>query len=210
MIITVRYPFKLRRISPCYNESMSSESAIKVLAFDFFGVICGEVAPIWFERYFLHEKASELKDLYMRAADTGRVSMEDTFHALAQLVNMSEDQVKNDWYELSVIDQEVLSRISELRDKYKIVLCSNAMSEFIRNILKKNAIEQLFDEIYISSEIHEAKPDVQYFRKVIEDLKVSPSAIMYFDDSLANVKAAKVLGLNAIHFRDIHTLDIIK
>lgn len=186
---------------------MSSKSPVKVLAFDFFGVICGEVAPIWFERYFLHEKATELKDLYMRDADTGRVSTEDTFRALAQLVNVSEDQIKNDWYELSVINQEVVSRIRELHAKYKIVLCSNAMSEFIRNILKKNAIEQLFDEIFISSEIHEAKPDVQYFKKVIEDLRVSPSEIMYFDDSFVNVKTAEVLGLKAIRFRDVSVLD---
>lgn len=189
---------------------MTLEPSIKVLAFDFFGVLSSEVAPPWFERYFLHDEAAARRQHYMRPADKGDVSTEDTFTALAKLINTTNEQVEHEWYTLSEIDQAVVSFIGEHRPEYKIVLCSNAMSLYIRNILQKHDLEQLFDEIYISSEMHEMKPEDAYFNKVLDTLAVAPEEILFVDDTLANIEAASALGFVAVQYKGAETLEQIR
>ena len=38
----------------------------KVIIFDFFGVICSEIAPPWFNKHFWGRKKEGLKDFYFK------------------------------------------------------------------------------------------------------------------------------------------------
>ncbi len=189
---------------------MSSQPPIKVLAFDFFGVLSSEVAPPWFERYFLHDQATDMRQSFMRPADKGNVSTEDTFAALAKLINTTSENVERDWYALSKINKDVLAFIEEYRSEYKVVLCSNAMSLYIRNILQAHNLEQLFDEIFISSEMHEMKPEAAYFNKVLDTLEVKADEVLFLDDTLINIVAANALGFRAVQFKGAQTLENVR
>lgn len=64
----------------------------------------------------------------------------------------------------------------------------------------------LFDDVVVSGAEGVAKPDPAIFAILERRIGQSLNAIAYVDDSLANVEAARILGMDAIHFTDAATL----
>ena len=91
----------------------------------------------------------------------------------------------------------------ELEHKY---LLSNAISTFLRTIIYKNNIENLFDKIYISSEMKLAKPDKKFFLHVLDDINAMPSECIMIDDNPKNIAAAEAVGIQGIVYRGINDL----
>ena len=46
-----------------------------------------------------------------------------------------------------------------------------------------------------------AKPDPKIYQHVIKELQQDPSELIFVDDFIENVEAARLEGLHAIHFR---------
>ena len=57
-----------------------------------------------------------------------------------------------------------------------------------------HTMDDYFDKIYLSYELHELKPSEAIFRKVIADSGVIPSETLFIDDGRKNVDAAQALG----------------
>ena len=57
-----------------------------------------------------------------------------------------------------------------------------------------HSMDDYFDKIYLSYELHELKPSEAIFRKVIADSGVIPSETLFIDDGRKNVDAAQALG----------------
>jgi len=186
------------------------DSKKKIIAFDFFGVICSEVAPIWFEQFFPREKAHKLKNKYLQSVDVGEISLDSLFLNLEELVDVEPAQIWKDWLSLAKVNNDVVSIIKSLQKDFQVVLFSNAVSVFLRQILKENNLERLFDFIIISSEIGIAKPDPDFFKKALEIIGASPEEIFFIDDNLENTKAAEKLGIQTVVFKGIETLKTLE
>ncbi len=59
------------------------------------------------------------------------------------------------------------------------------------------ALRGLFDHEYLSFRLGLAKPDLDIFEYVIDDLGVAAGAIVFLDDNQPNVDAARSLGIDA-------------
>lgn len=55
-------------------------------------------------------------------------------------------------------------------------------------------MDDYFDKIYLSYELHELKPAEAIFRKVIADSGVVPAQTLFIDDGQKNIDAAQALG----------------
>ena len=170
----------------------------KTIVFDFFGVICSEISPSWFKK-FLPERP-DLKDKYCRQADLGEISEADFFGILGTLAKISPEEVRSSWLSGATVNDQVVRKIKELKDKYNIILASNSPSPLIMEVLKNNNLEQLFDKIIISAEIGLAKPDRNFFDYVLKFLGQSGSGVFFFDDNKDNVKSAQSVGIKATLF----------
>ncbi len=62
-------------------------------------------------------------------------------------------------------------------------------------------IDDAFDHMFISAEIGLAKPDPQIYQAVVTELHKDPSEIVFVDDFIENVQAAREAGWHAIHFQ---------
>jgi putative hydrolase of the HAD superfamily len=62
-------------------------------------------------------------------------------------------------------------------------------------------IADAFDQIFISAEMGLAKPDPRIYQAAAAELEKEPSEILFVDDFIENVQAARKVGWNAIHFR---------
>ena len=60
----------------------------------------------------------------------------------------------------------------------------------------------LFEGIVVSGEEQLIKPDPRIFRLFLDRYQLSATACMFVDDSLANVAAAKEIGMRTIHYEE--------
>lgn len=174
----------------------------KGIIFDFFGVICSEIAPFWFEDYFSTHESIELKEKYVSPADRGDITLNALFNNLSQLVGKKPQEVEDEWLGYVTINNELVKLIHTYRNSYKIGLCSNAPAEFIKKILHTHNLYTLFDTIIISSEERITKPDRKIFDITCIRMKMSPGDLIFIDDNPLYVKSADSVGITSIQYQD--------
>ena len=182
----------------------------RVIIFDFFGVICSEIAPPWFREHFDSREAASLKERYVQPVDRGDTTVDELFDTLSEVVDEPPGDIKEDWLSSVRINDDLVSLITAIKGKFRIALGSNASADFVYKILRENDLEKLFDKIIISSEIGVAKPDPLFFKKMSEILEEDFEKLLFFDDNPENIKAAQELGIEAHLFRTVEDANFLK
>ena len=177
-----------------------------VIIFDFFGVICSEVAPYWIAENIPSLDEVEFHERYIRAVDTGKETPEKLFERLGELSSKTPAEVLAGWNTYVSINVELVALIQELRKTKRVALCSNAWSEFIQPILEEHQLSELFEAIEISSEVGYTKPDKEMYLAVTDALVVAPGDCVFIDDNQKNVAAAEALGMEGILFKSVADL----
>jgi 2-haloacid dehalogenase len=96
--------------------------------------------------------------------------------------------------------------VEVLQGRYKLALLSNAPSSFFRTLLAKNALEQYFDEIVVSSEVGSVKPSLEIFHLTLERLKAKPDEAIFIDDNPKHVEAGERAGIRSLLFTSVEQL----
>lgn len=180
----------------------------KVIIFDFFGVICSEVAPFWFQKYLSKKEAEESKKLYFEPADSGEISDNELLENLSKFSHKTAKEVKGELYDLVKVNYDVVKLIKDLKRNHKIGICSNSDGEFLHTILQTNKLTDLFDSIIVSSEYGVTKPDVRIYKIALEQLSASPQETIFIDDNPENIQGAEQVGIKGILFTNTKELAI--
>ena len=61
-----------------------------------------------------------------------------------------------------------------------------------------NCLEDFFDKIFLSQELHLQKPDPEIFKTAIRELGATPAETIFLDDSPVNTAAAAACGLQTL------------
>ena len=93
--------------------------------------------------------------------------------------------------------EETIRIMGYLKEK-KIVCCllSNALPNLADTA--KNLVA--YDKVFVSFELGVLKPDIRIYEKVLERLQAVPEEVLFVDDKIGNVEAAKSVGINGIVF----------
>jgi len=94
--------------------------------------------------------------------------------------------------------KEIIENIYDLREytifdrlpKVKLAIASNHLS-FIHQRIDNMEMRQKFDYILISADIGIEKPNKEFYEKLIEKLQEQPENILFIDDDIKNIEAAK-------------------
>lgn len=106
------------------------------------------------------------------------------------------------------IPVERLRELDELHKEHKLYLLSNTNKVMWDGIIldefRKDGhdINYYFDDVIPSFEVHCYKPDAGIFEKACEKFNIKPEDTIFFDDSLANIEAARKLGFGGVHVVD--------
>lgn len=175
-------------------------NAPELIAFDFFGVICPPMYGGLLRDVFPGDdvKWKEWMHVVEHDVDIGDLPEDDFIARLSAATQIDFQTLKDRSYEYAVLNDGLLSIISDLKKKYKIGLLTNAPRSLIENILKGHIA--LFDTVTISADVHLIKPDPVFFEHFIEQTGVRRESILFFDDNQKNVEAAQVVGLQAAQF----------
>lgn len=98
----------------------------------------------------------------------------------------------------------MISAIHELKEEYGDRLSVYAMSNISKedyDVLKtKNADWTIFDRIFTSGHAGMRKPDLGFYRYVLEEIQTSAQSAVFVDDKFENVFSARSLGMTGIVF----------
>ena len=93
----------------------------------------------------------------------------------------------------------VIKLLNELKNKgYRIFLLSNAQDCFTQYELKKFKLNKYFSDIAISSNYGIKKPNIEFFKVLIEKNNIE-DAIMIGNDYICDILPAQSLGLKTIY-----------
>ena len=62
-----------------------------------------------------------------------------------------------------------------------------------------NEFDELFNKSYFSFAEHLEKPDPRFFELILDHEHLLPEETLFIDDTAANIKVAKSLGINTYH-----------
>ncbi len=94
----------------------------------------------------------------------------------------------------------------ELQQKYKLGLLSNT-TNFESIVLSNWGVDQLFTSKVFSWEIGTIKPSDNNFKAICDKLNLPPHEILFVDDGVVNVQAAKSLGMQGLVFTGVDDLN---
>jgi len=175
---------------------------MKTIVFDLVGVLVGENS---FELNDIQDKMERLFGKNKSDYEYKKIVKEKISNDIDIEENIK--YIIDNIYQLKFPDL-----ISELRNKYpniNLIIATNHVS-YIRNFIERNFDMSLINKIYVSAEINEVKPNVEFYEYILKDLDIKASEMLFLDDSAENIEGAKILGINAIKInKDTDILETI-
>ncbi len=163
---------------------------IKVIAFDFVGVLANE------KDVFLTNAEEKLEKMF-----GDNINDEDYLIEARKIVDRDIDitqiteRLIDKLYKIK--DQKLFKKIKDQYDGIKIVIATNHVS-FVKKIIKASYTPNYLDDIIISAEIHKIKPNKEFYIHILEKFNIQPNELLFIDDNLKNIEGAKKLGINTI------------
>ena len=98
------------------------------------------------------------------------------------------------------LDQAMYSEVCELKDAYnlRVFAVSNMSVPDYAVVQKLLPDQKLFDGVFISGAVGMTKPEIQFFRHVLEQTQTVPEQAIFVDDKLDNVVSARSLGIKGL------------
>lgn len=186
--------------------------SIRAVIFDFGSVLVqmGDEEP---RQKLAAQLGVPLKELYRLVFDSesavqamvGGLTIAQHWQAVGAALGVPPEEMPGvlaQFWSVDEVNHELVDLIPKLRPGYKIGLLSNAWDDLRQVLNTRIPIGHLFDDLVISAEVGMGKPDLRIFRLSVDRLGVQPQEAVFIDDVMANVEAARTIGLNAIHYQN--------
>jgi len=155
-------------------------------------------APYQETRDIFYGEFNDIVDLGYHTQDDFWNHVLDTLGKPRSMKKVLLDFFYNDQY----LDEELVKAIRKYKKRYKTGLITN-YSEIMREMIENEwKVNDLFDEIIISSEVGLVKPDPGIYQLMLDKLGCQPEQAVFIDDRIRNVVGARNAGLKAIYFEN--------
>lgn len=140
-----------------------------------------------------------------QASTIGQIGIQAIWQNVADQLGLSDktlETFKRAFWAGDQVDEDLLQFLQTCRRKYTTALLSNAWVNARAIFAEEYGIRegQTADYILISSELGVAKPDNRIYEILAETLNLDFQEILFVDDFIENVEAAKSLGIQTIHY----------
>lgn len=169
--------------------------------------------PAWSARTGVaaeHLEAFLSGDPNFKLASQGRLAPEEAYARAAKRLGVSIDLVRELRTEafLSEPNEVLADFVRGLRRRGAPVCALTNSISSAEEIARRPLTAGLFDAVISSRDVGAAKPDPLIFHAAIERLQLPADQIVFVDDVIGHVEAARGLGFAAVHF--ISTEDAIR
>lgn len=152
---------------------------------------------------------NEIDDYFRRSGlevlyDGGKISSREFYRevkkGLGHRLNFAE--FKEAWNEIFKPNDRVISLISKLKNRARLVILSNTNAMHFEYIAKRYPVLNHFDKHILSYKEKVRKPDERIYRAAIRACRAKPHEILYIDDRLDLTEAAREIGLHTFTFKN--------
>lgn len=177
---------------------------IKIIAFDFVGVLVNEKD---IELTSTEEKLEKMFGPNITDSDylseANKLAGDDS-----DAVNMTKALISKIY---NVRDKEIFKTIKERYSNLKIIIATNHLS-FIRSFISDNFDVYYLDDLIISAEIKKIKPNADFYEYILNKYDILADELLFIDDNSDNIRVADELNINTIKVeKDMNLLtEIIK
>ena len=160
-------------------------------------------------------------DMLFRELETGKISEENFYNELNKCtgLQLSSTEINKAWNAMLLnFREESLLFLDALKVKYKLFLLSNTNHIHIKEFNKiyhgkkrERPFIDFFEKAYFSCEIGLRKPDAACYDWVLKKEKLVPEKTIFVDDSIQNVEAARLAGMQTVLLqpgKNIEDLDL--
>lgn len=160
---------------------------------------------------------AEVKRVCVRrlpSLESGEISitafMNDTLHDLGRSLKRRDSAARLWVLPLERLCKPKLGIINYVRmlrrNGYSVYALTNVSSPHLE-FFRRTGLADEFDHVFASSELGSVKPNREIFQKVFRHLEASPAEVVFVDDRVDNVKAARDYGIRwAFQFKSIGQL----
>jgi HAD superfamily hydrolase (TIGR01509 family) len=92
-----------------------------------------------------------------------------------------------------------------------LILYTNLSKQSVQNL--KGELSKFFDsvdKVYSYNDVEHPKPNVEGFEEILNEWNLKPKEVIFIDDSEINIKSAKSLGINTIHYKDFGDISTLE
>ncbi len=183
---------------------MKNNNDVKLIIFDLGGVLV-ELGEQLFPSSWMPNNADFGLDEWFASSvaasfETGKISTQTFISELKQSLSIkaSDEEVLTafEYWPKGLLPHadELLRR---LKVNYKLAVLSNTNEVHEPRLLNGFDLQSKVDDIFFSHKIGYSKPDPAAFDYVLKSLDVRPNEVVFFDDNMTNVLAARALGILA-------------
>lgn len=140
-----------------------------------------------------------------RQASLGEISADQHWQNLSRELCWPEEklqELQDRFWGGDRLDRALIDFIDSLKPAYVIALLSNNWSNLRQALVTRWQIADVFDEIIISAEVGLIKPEPSIYELTQAKLGVQPAQILFVDDFIENIRAARAAGWQAVHFQN--------
>ncbi len=174
----------------------------RLIIFDFFGVLGGELSPKWFGRHFNEEEAKVLKDKYFIPADNGEYTIVETLERMAGDLGFKYEDILNEFKENVYRNEELFNYLIKLRKNNTVALLSNAALGIFDLFYPNLDLNKYFDKVFISAYHNMQKPDLNFYLKAINSFDNEFDEIYMIDDNIKNICHLNEINVKGILYKN--------
>ena len=148
---------------------------IKLIAFDFVGVL-------------VNERDIELTDVENKLERMFGPNLNDSDYLIEARKLIEKDSIIMNTTEslieklYKVKDRDIFKKIKEKHPNIKIIIATNHLS-FVRNFIGESFDVDYLDDLIISAEIHKIKPNVDFYKYLLDKYKINSKELLFIDDN---------------------------
>jgi FMN phosphatase YigB (HAD superfamily) len=142
--------------------------------------------------------------------ECGRLSEDECYRLVAEKFTLDPAEVRQAFLDARASlqpDDAFIRFICELQAEaqgaLRIFAMSNISAPDYAVARGKPANWAIFERVFTSAAAGMRKPDLRFFKYVLDEIKAEPSSVVFVDDRFENVIAARSLGINGIVFDDV-------
>lgn len=142
--------------------------------------------------------------------DRGTITEEEAIRVLCERSKENSELIKlamDNWYDILVPIDGTVKVLEGIRSAgYNLYVLSNFHLLAYENVTKRYPFFNYFHGGIISYKENLIKPDEEIYLRLIKRYNIIPEETIFIDDTLENVEAAKVFGINGIVFKNPNNL----
>lgn len=147
--------------------------------------------------------------------ETGQISAQRFVNSLLPYLpqGTTPNKVVQAWNAMILsVPPSKIELLYRLKKNFPIYLLSNTNELHVPVVRREwskvtdNTMEDCFDHVYFSHEIHLRKPNREIFDFVCENQSLKPERTLFIDDSIQHIEGAQSIGLQTLHLTNSEDL----